>query len=136
MTSFRRSPILCILISALVLAACDRQIPQLVAGRFEPSFGQPPAVVALFEGEACTGPSIRSHVSPAGEFSFRLSSTRGGVGVVTQQLSLCGITAAGQVQPIWSSLHGGGATAIKLSCRRPAGDEGFCGSSFTYRDEA
>ena len=131
MVEIHRVPSLLVLaLAAMTLPACDSEVAQVLTVTFEPSFGQPPAAVVLVEGESCAGTPIRATVSSEGKFSFQLSSIRGGVGVVTQELSLC---APGAMEPIWQSRHGGGALAIALICRRPASEDGLCEPTFTYR---
>jgi len=51
-----------------------------------------------------------------------LSSTRGGVGAVTQELALCYQGADNSPIKAWHSLHGGGAPLIVLSCDESASD--------------
>ena len=55
-----------------------------------------------------------------GMWIFRISSTRGGVGVVTQELALCYQGDQGSATKMWHSLHGGGAPLLVLSCETDA----------------
>jgi hypothetical protein len=41
---------------------------------------------------------------------------RGGVGAVTQELTLCVKESATQTAKIWHSVHGGGAPLLVVSC--------------------
>jgi hypothetical protein len=106
----------CAFLAPLSLAGCDRQVPQTVVVRAslpDPRLDS----VWLVEGNECEGARIRSGWYRDGLWIFRLSSTRGGVGVVTQELALCQQNAGAPSIKAWHSVHGGGAPLIVLSCR-------------------
>jgi len=99
----------------LLVSGCDRQIPQTVVVRRDvpsPSSDS----LWLVESDQCTSERIRPERYRNGLWIFSLSSTRGGVGVVTQELSLCYQGAAASPIKAWHSLHGGGAPLIVLAC--------------------
>lgn len=105
----------CAVFAATLLAACDTQVPQTVVVRANvasPSLDS----LWLVEGNQCGGKRIRPGWYRDGLWIFRLSSTRGGVGAVTQELALCYSGTNAPATSAWHSLHGGGAPLIVLSC--------------------
>ncbi len=99
-----------------LLTACDSQVSQTVvvqANIANPAMNS----LWLVEADQCTGKQIRPELYRNGLWIFSLSSTRGGIGVVTQELALCHQGAASSPPTkIWHILHGGGAPFIILSC--------------------
>lgn len=98
-----------------MLAACDRQVPQTVIVRAaipNPSLTS----VWLVEADQCANEPIAPGWYRNGLWIFKLESTRGGVGAVTQELALCYRGADGSPVKAWHSLHGGGAPLLVLSC--------------------
>ena len=97
------------------LTACDTQVPQTVVVRA--SLTDPnPNSLWLVESDQCTSDRIEPELYRNGLWIFRLSSTRGGVGAVTQELALCYQGGDASAIKAWHSLHGGGAPFIVLSC--------------------
>ena len=105
----------CAMLILLVLTACDTQIPQTVVVRASPIDAGLNSVW-LVESDKCESTRIRAGWYRNGLWIFRLSSTRGGIGVVTQELTLCQQEAETSYVKIWHSVHGGGAPLILLSC--------------------
>jgi len=120
--------IVAVLASSL-LGACDAQIPQTVVVRANVAS---PGLDSLWlvEGNQCTGKRIGPGWYRDGLWIFRLSSTRGGVGAVTQELALCYSGTNAAPSRAWHSLHGGGAPLIVLSC-----DGGTPRSCALYMDQ-
>jgi len=80
----------CLLLAAasLVNTGCDREVAQIVTvdvAEWTPA----PQAVRLYAAPECTGEFLIATNPSRGKFMFRTSSTKGGVGVVTQELSLC-----------------------------------------------
>lgn len=100
----------------MTLVGCDKQVQQTVVVRANIASADVEALW-LTEASNCSAPRIKAGWYRDGLWIFRLSSTRGGVGTVTQELAVCargeGATAA---TPTWHSVHGGGAPLIVLSC--------------------
>lgn len=111
----------------LSLVGCDREIPQQVIVRL-PAEVAHSAEVVLFDSLECSGEAVALSANDPGVLRFKTESTRGGVGVVTQELSLC-IRANGDWTRLWSSRHGGGATLIEVSCSSLTAD---CEDAFSY----
>jgi hypothetical protein len=101
-----------------MLCACDRQVPQTVVVRADVTNASLDSLW-LVEADECG----RTRIAPGwyrdGLWIFRLSSTRGGVGAVTQELALCFQNAGAPPIKAWHSVHGGGAPVIVLSCSDP-----------------
>ncbi len=98
-----------------LLTACDRQIPQTVVVRSDlENAGL--GTLWLTESDQCAGERIRPGWYRDGLWIFRLSTTRGGVGAVTQELALCLDGATAPPTKAWHSVHGGGAPLLVLSC--------------------
>ena len=108
----------------VVLAAgCDSEVPQTVVVRSDviaPDLGS----MYLVEGRECSGKRTTPGWYRNGLWIFRLTSTRGGVGVVTQELALCYQVADASPVKLWDILHGGGAPLLVLSCDGP--NQGSC----------
>lgn len=98
-----------------LLAACDRQIPQTVIARANVESAGLDSVW-LVESDQCAGERIGPGWYRDGLWIFRLSTTRGGLGVVTQELALCVDGATAPPTKVWHSVHGGGAPLLVLSC--------------------
>lgn len=116
----------------LCFAACDMQVPQEVVGTL--IIGDAPATnveVHLYAAEACEGAAMRASTNTGGEFRFTTESTRGGIGVVTQSLTLCVSNGAGE-EKLWSSTHGGGAGRITLTCHLSPAEKKGCNDAFRY----
>jgi hypothetical protein len=105
-------------LTALLLTACDTQVPQTVVVRANVANASLDSLW-LVEADGCEGERIKPAVYRNGLWIFSLSSTRGGVGAVTQELALCQSTNASPIKA-WHSLHGGGAPLIVLSCDESA----------------
>lgn len=97
------------------LVCCDRRVAQTFIVRANVEDADSKSLF-LVEGRECTGEHLSAGWYRDGMWIFRLSSTRGGVSVVTQELTLCVSKAAAASEPVWHSLHGGGAPLIVLSC--------------------
>ncbi len=105
------------------LSGCDQRVDQTLIARANiPSPGA--ASLWLSESNDCGTKPISAGWYRDGLWIFRLSSTRGGVGAVTQELTLCAKDAAGQATKVWHSLHGGGAPLLVISC--VAGEKNSC----------
>ena len=102
----------------LLLGACDRQVPQTVVVRADVSNATLDSLW-LVEDDMCGSARITPGWYRDGLWIFSLSSTRGGVGVVTQELALCYQNAGAPPTKAWHSVHGGGAPLIVLSCGNP-----------------
>lgn len=101
--------------TALLLTACDTQVPQTVVVRADVANASLDSLW-LVEADQCEGERIRPALYRNGLWIFSLSSTRGGVGAVTQELALCYQSTKASPTKAWHSLHGGGAPLIVLSC--------------------
>jgi len=100
---------------AAALGGCDQRVEQTLIARVNlPSPGA--ESLWLSESNDCAAKPISAGWYRDGLWIFRLSSTRGGVGAVTQELALCAKDAAGQPAKVWYSLHGGGAPLLVVSC--------------------
>jgi hypothetical protein len=99
----------------LLTVACDRRVEQTLVLRADIDNATQNSVW-LTESNNCSA----SHIAPGwyrnGLWIFRLSSIRGGIGAVTQELTLCANNTSGATNTIWHSIHGGGAPLIVLSC--------------------
>lgn len=104
-----------VVFAALLLSACDTQVPQTVIVRANVSNATLESLW-LVQADQCAGERIMPGWYRDGLWIFRLSSTRGGVGTVTQELALCYQGAEPSPITIWHSVHGGGAPLIVLSC--------------------
>lgn len=112
-----------LLMCAVMLSACDSQVPQTVVVRADFTNATLDSLW-LIPADRCAGEPIKAGWYQNGLWIFNLSSTRGGVGVVTQELSLCYRDDSGKPVATWHGLHGGGAPLIVLSCR--GADSGSC----------
>ena len=98
-----------------ILQGCDRQIEQTVVVRANLESASLNSLW-LVETDDCGSAPIRADWYRDGLWIFRASSTRGGVGVVTQELALCINDGHSSNTRVWHSIHGGGAPLIVLSC--------------------
>lgn len=98
-----------------LLAACDRQIPQTVIVRANVENARSESLW-LVETDQCAGKRIGPGWYRDGLWIFRLSTTRGGVGAVTQELALCADGATAPPTKVWHGVHGGGAPLLVLAC--------------------
>ncbi len=98
-----------------LLAACDQQISQTVVVRANVKSGDGDSLW-LVEDNQCIGNRMKAGWYRDGLWIFRLSTTRGGLSVVTQELALCVNGATAPPTKVWHSLHGGGASLLVLSC--------------------
>lgn len=105
----------CALILA-VLVGCDQRVEQTVVVRA--NVANPDAEsLWLTESNSCSAATIKAGWYRDGLWIFRLSTTRGGVGTVTQELAVCARgDSATPAAPAWHSVHGGGVPLIVLSC--------------------
>jgi hypothetical protein len=130
MNTMRRS----IAAALLLLSACDTQVLQEVVGTV--STGSEPAAsleLRLYSAETCDGPVLATTTDEHGDFRLQTESTRGGVGVVTQSLTLC-VNEGSKLKVLWSSTHGGGASRISLTCDTTASEGKACSDVFRYGD--
>jgi hypothetical protein len=105
-----------IAIALFLLGGCDKQVPQTVVVRANVSGSQLKSIW-LSESKSCEGNRVDAGWYREGLWIFRRSTTRGGLSVVTEEISVCGlITGQATPAPIWYSLHGGGAPLIVVSC--------------------
>ena len=108
---------------ALVLVGCDKQVPQEITGSI--AFGSGAVAntkLRLYASEkTCEGQYVEAVTDATGGFRFQTESTRGGIGVVTQAIAICS-EQSGDWKPVWSTITGGGAPRIILTCK-PATDE-------------
>jgi hypothetical protein len=102
-------------LALLALAACDQRIAQTIIVRANIENASANSLW-LVEANECASTRIEPGWYRDGLWIFRLSSTRGGVGAVTQELALCvdGVTAP--PKKTWHSVHGGGAPLLVISC--------------------
>jgi hypothetical protein len=109
------------IIAALIslLTACDGRVPQTVVVRASVANASLDSLW-LAEADQCAGDRITPALYRDGLWIFSLSSIRGGVGAVTQQLVLCYQDANASPTKLWHSLHGGGASFIVLACNEDA----------------
>lgn len=100
----------------ITLVSCDKQVRQTVVVRANVADASANSLW-LTEADNCSAQRLSAGWYRDGVWIFNLSSTHGGVGVVTQELALClhGANANAEV-PAWHSVHGGGAPLIVLSC--------------------
>jgi len=104
-----------ILVTCAALSGCDKAIQQTIVARA--NLTSPTATsMWLSESENCNTERILAHEYRDGLWIFALSSTRGGVGVVTQELALCTIGTDDTSKKIWHSIHGGGVPLLVISC--------------------
>lgn len=116
-----------IFIVTLAMSSCDQTVPQQVIVNVA-SWEGAPKLLRLYGRVKCNGPYKEQARSTDLTFTFDTESTRGGVGVVTQDLALC--YQAGSIWlPLWSSRHGGGAIRIVVECNATA----LCTDEFFYR---
>ena len=122
-------------VAVLCLVGCDAQVPQEIVGTL--AVGDQPAAnqdLWLYPAETCEGAAIQARTDASGTFRFSTESTRGGIGVVTQSLSLC-IGDGAVREKLWSSTHGGGAGRITLTCYLAPADRKGCSDAFRYGDK-
>lgn len=106
--------VFCCLVGAL-LSGCDREVHQTVVVQANIAKADIHSLW-LSETNDCTSRQIEPGWHRDGLWIFRLSSVRGGVGVVTQELTLCYQPEGASPMMVWHSLHGGGAPLIVVSC--------------------
>lgn len=111
------------------LLGCDTQVPQTVVVRANFA-GANPESFWLVESDRCDEEPINARWYRRELWIFGLSSTRGGLGVVTQELALCYKGSGTSPIVAWHGLHGGGAPLIVLSC-----DEGEGKPCALYMDQ-
>jgi hypothetical protein len=119
---------------SLLLGACDKQVQQTITGTLASSTGPTANMhLRLYESfKTCEGTFVEGRTDAQGAFKFRTVSTRGGISVVTQPIALC-VEESGRWSPLWSTVTGGGAESMVLTCgpqavgreSRSAADE-FC----------
>lgn len=98
-----------------LLIGCDHSVKQTFIVKINvPNADQ--NSILLVESNTCSGKHIKADWYRDGLWIFRLSSIRGGLSVVTQELTLCKNNSGKLPDKIWHSLHGGGAPLIVLSC--------------------
>lgn len=102
--------------TVLLLGGCDRQVLQTVIVQINLA-NHGADSLWLVESDQCSASRIKPERYRNGLWIFSLESTQGGVGVMTQELSLCYQEAdASSPTRAWHILHGGGAPFILLSC--------------------
>jgi hypothetical protein len=103
--------------ASLSAPACtgDREVEQsfVVRANLEEPNAQSLWVV---EGEDCTGERVPAGWYRDGVWIFRLSTTLGGIGVVTQELAVCTSEPSGPPNLLWHTIQGGGEPVLVLSC--------------------
>ncbi len=102
-----------VLLVASVLQGCDKDVPQTIELTVAQQFADP-GVTGLFSSLDCSGERIPS-VHANARIVFATTSIRGGIGVVTQELSVC-VHDEESWRAVWSSRHGGGARLIRIDC--------------------
>jgi hypothetical protein len=112
-----------ILIVVLALQGCDQRVPQTLIVRANVA-GASQDSIWVAESDNCIAEQVKPGWYRDGLWIFRLSTTRGGVGAVTQELALCARGNGEQPNRMWHSVFGGGAPLIVLSC--VAGDKAPC----------
>ena len=100
------------------LSGCDEQVPQLVTGSLllKEGIAANRAIRLYASYPNCDGAFVESRTDAEGRFNLRTESTRGGVSVVTQPMALC-VEQSGKWAPVWSTIMGGGAKRVTLTCR-------------------
>jgi hypothetical protein len=125
-----RAPLLLLAVPLTIgIAGCDKQQQQTVSiwlsREAQPFSG---ADLRLHAQRDCQGPFQSAQTSAEGEAHFLRSVEIGGIGVVTDELSIC-VNLAGNWIPIFSSLHGPAPEVLALKCEVDA-FSGRCASSF------
>ncbi len=106
-----------------MMQACDKQVPQTVLVHAE-NPAPPSSALRLVESGECKDAGTAPGWSSNGLWIFNTSSIRGGVGAVTQELSICIGDVPATSNRAWHSIHGGGAPLLVLSC--DFGEGGRC----------
>jgi len=123
---FRYLRILVVVVSIFFATGCDTLITQKVLVNVGDWVG-PPESIRFHANIGCAGNYIEVMRSSDKTYAFTTDSIRGGVGVVTQELTLC-FLSDGEWRPFWSSRHGGGAKEILIKCD----SETSCTDEFIY----
>lgn len=116
-----------LIVVLIVVAGCDRRIQQVVLVDVS-DWHEGPKAFRLHSIVDCSGEFLQAIRLSRTKFEFRTDSTKGGIGVVTQELSLC-YEVEGRWNQVWWSRHGGGARQIKIWCEGP---ESTCTEEFFY----
>lgn len=98
-----------------VLVGCDKQVEQTVVVRADIANATTESLW-LTEADNCSAQRLTAGWYRDGLWIFKLSSTRGAVGAVTQELAVCTNVPNVTTTPMWHSVHGGGAPLLVLSC--------------------
>ena len=117
-----------VLLSASLVTSCDIQVAQVISGRLASESGPVASLkLRLYESfRTCEGAFVEGSTDPQGAFRFNTVSTKGGIAVVTQSITLCS-EQSGKWTPLWSTITGGGSKAIALECKpRGSQDDEFC----------
>lgn len=99
-----------------VLLACDRSLDQMVilhVNRHGPNGGQ----FWISEGSDCHSRKSLPLATDGGVSIFHRATIRGGVSVMTEQLSVCaGVASAGGTLKLGTWIQGGGEEILMISC--------------------
>lgn len=100
---------------ALGLSGCDKRQAQTVSVALTRG-GIPVAGddVRLYAGQSCQGP-FQENTLREGKAAFSRTVEIGGVGVITDELSVC-LGVGGAWTPLFSSLHGPAPDRIEITC--------------------
>jgi hypothetical protein len=113
----------------LGIAGCDKQRQQTVSialsREAKPYSG---ADVRLHAQQNCQGPFQSAQTSQEGQVHFTRLVEVGGIGVITDELSVC-VNPSGSWISIFSSLHGPAPEVLMLKCEVEA-SSGSCAASF------
>jgi hypothetical protein len=104
-----------ILLVGILAQGCDRQIPQTVVVHADNS-PPVPLTLRLVESNQCEDEGTSAGWSSNGLWIFRTTSIRGGVGAVTQELSICVGDSPATSNSVWHTIHGGGSPLLVLAC--------------------
>ena len=104
------------LAAALVCGACDRTQQQTVELTLVSGSQPVPAMeVRLYAAQECAGPSQDAVTSADGQARFVRTVEIGGIGVITDEVSVC-IHSGSTWEQLYGSLHGPAPTLIELKC--------------------
>jgi hypothetical protein len=114
---------------ALETSGCDKQQQQTVSITLTRDTHPLAGVdVRLYAEQDCKGTFQSGKTSDEGQVRFTRNVEIGGVGVITDELSVC-INSSGEWRPLFSSLHGPAPALLELKCTMDT-PPGSCASSF------
>jgi hypothetical protein len=119
-------------LAGLALTGCDKRQEQTVSVAITRG-GSPVAGVdvRLYATQNCQGSYEGSTLNEDGKTAFSRTVEIGGVGVTTDELSIC-IGAGNDWTPLFSSLHGPAPGRIDIACDL-AKEKGKCTTQFDDR---